>query len=107
MLRRPPTMPPAMPTAPNYYSAGASRWRGARARRVRSVAFVLAPSFGAICWILLWAAINTGPGYMDLEVMGGSWTGLSNGVRATFPLAVLALWPIHLLLARRGGIRRV
>ena len=96
-----------MPTPASKYQAAASRWRDPSARLVSIVAFLLAPSFGALCWILLWAAINTGPGYMDLEAMGDSWTGFSNGVRAAFPLAVLALWPIHLLLARRGGIRRV
>jgi O-antigen ligase len=50
--------------------------------------------------------INTGPENIDLDFIEGSWTGFFNGVRAAFPLAVLALWPIHLLLMRRGAIRR-
>ena len=96
-----------MPAPATKYQAAASRWRDPSARLASIVTFLLVPSFGALCWILLWAAINTGPGNIDLEAIGGSWSGCFNGVRATFPLAVLALWPIHLLLARRGGIRRV
>lgn len=62
-------------------------------------------SFGALCWLLLWVGINTGPGNIDLDLIEGSWSGFFNGVRATFPLAVLALWLFHILLRRQHTIR--
>jgi O-antigen ligase len=54
---------------------------------------------------MLWLGINTGPGNIDLDLIKGSGTGFLNGVRGAFPLVVLALWPIDLLLTRRGAIR--
>ena len=96
-----------MPTPASKYQAAASRWRDPSARLVSIVAFLLAPSFCALCWILLWAAINTGPGNIDLDTIGGSWPGCFNGIRATFPLAVFAICPIYLMLARPDAIRRV
>ena len=63
-------------------------------------------SFGALCWLLLWVAINTGPENLDLDLIEGSWTGFFNGVRAAFPLAVLVLWFFHLLLRNQRTIRR-
>jgi O-antigen ligase len=96
-----------MPVRVTRYPTASARRRDSSARLASVVAVLHAPSYGALCWIVLWAAINTGPGSIDLEAIGGSWAGFSNGVRAIFPLAVLALWPIHLVLTRRGGIRRV
>lgn len=63
-------------------------------------------SFGALGWLLLWVAINTGPGNLDLDLIEGSWTGFFNGVRAAFPLVVLGLWFFHLLLRNQRTIRR-
>jgi hypothetical protein len=71
------------------------------------VAVLFPPSVGTLCLILLWVGLNTKPDDIDWEIVRGSWVGLSNGVRATFPLGVLALWPIHLLLVRRRTIRRL
>jgi O-antigen ligase len=96
-----------MPVPATRYPTAPPRRRNSSAWLASVVAVLHAPSYGALCWILLWAAINTGPGSINLEAIGGSWAGFSNGVRATFPIAVLALWPFHLVLARRGGIRRV
>lgn len=62
-------------------------------------------SFGALCWLLLWVGINTGPGNIDLDLIEGSWTGFFNGVRAAFPLAVLVLWFFHLLIRKQRTIR--
>jgi O-antigen ligase len=62
-------------------------------------------SFGALCWLLLWVGINTGPGNIDLDLIEGSWTGFFNGVRATFPLAVLVLWFLHVLIRKQRTIR--
>jgi hypothetical protein len=62
-------------------------------------------SFGALCWLLLWVGINTGPGNIDFDLIAGSWTGFFNGVRAAFPLAVLVLWFFHLLIRKQHTIR--
>jgi O-antigen ligase len=55
--------------------------------------------------LLLWIGINTGPENLDLEVTLGSWSGLFNGVRAAFPLVVLAAWFLHIFLRRKHQIR--
>jgi O-antigen ligase len=62
-------------------------------------------SFGALCWILLWVGINTGPWNLQLEIIETSWIGFSNGIRAALPLIVLAAWAFHLLLRRRAALR--
>jgi O-antigen ligase len=62
-------------------------------------------SFGALCWLLLWVGINTGPGNIDLDLIEGNWTGFFNGVRAAFPLAMLVLWFLHILIRRQSTIR--
>jgi O-antigen ligase len=62
-------------------------------------------SFGALCWLLLWVGINTGPGNINLDLIEGSLTGFFNGVRATFPLAVLVLWFFHILIRKQRTIR--
>ena len=96
-----------MPVATTRHQTAPPPRRNSSERLTGIAAVVLAPSFGALCWLLLWAAINTGPGNIDLEAIEGSWAGFFNGVRATFPLAVLALCFINLALARRRAIRRV
>jgi O-antigen ligase len=58
-----------------------------------------------LCWLLLWVGINTGPGNLDLDLIEGSWTGFFNGVRAAFPILVLAAWIIHILLRKVRVIR--
>jgi O-antigen ligase len=62
-------------------------------------------SAGALCWLLLWVAINTGPGNIDLDLIEGSWTGFFNGVRAAFPVAVLVLWSPRILIRKQRTIR--
>jgi O-antigen ligase len=63
-------------------------------------------TLGALCWLLLWVGINTGPGNLDLDLIEGSWTGCFNGIRASFPLDVLVLWLFDVLLRRRHRIRK-
>jgi O-antigen ligase len=62
-------------------------------------------SFGALCCLLLWVGINTGPGNIDPDLIEGSWNGFFNGVRAAFPLAVLVLWFFHILIRKQRTIR--
>lgn len=62
-------------------------------------------SFGALCWLLLWVGINTGPGNIDLDLIEGSWSGFFNGVRAAFPLVVLVLWFFHIFVRKQRTIR--
>ena len=61
--------------------------------------------FGGYCWLLLWVGINTGPGNIDLNIIESSWSGFFNGVRATFPLAVLTIWIFHILIRKQATIR--
>jgi hypothetical protein len=68
---------------------------------------VNAVSFGAICWLLLWVGINTGPGSLDLDLIEGSLPGFFNGVRAAFPLVVLIAWFIHIGLRKQRVVRRL
>ena len=49
--------------------------------------------------------INTGPGNIDLNIIESSWSGFFNGVRATFPLAVLTIWIFHILIRKQATIR--
>lgn len=88
------------------YKTVTSRLRNSEVQLAGVVASLYATSFGGLSWIMLWVAINTGPDNIDLDAIGGSWSGCLNGVRATFPLAVFALWPIYLMLSGRGVIRR-
>jgi hypothetical protein len=63
-------------------------------------------SSGALCWLLLWIGINTGPSNLELELTEGSVAGLFNGVRAGFPLLILAAWLSYLILRKQHTIRR-
>lgn len=63
-------------------------------------------SLGTISWVSLWMGINTGPGNLSLEVIEGSRSGCFNGIRAAFPLAVLALWLFHLMARKQRALRR-
>ncbi len=63
--------------------------------------------FGALCWFLLWAGINTGPGNLDLDYITASLTGAFNGVRAAFPLAMLAAWLFYRLVNERVRRRKL
>ena len=63
-------------------------------------------SSGAFCWFLLWIGINTGPANLDFEIIQGSVAGLFNGVRAGFPLLVIAAWLLYLILRKQHTIRR-
>jgi O-antigen ligase len=69
--------------------------------------FGQALNIGAICWLLLWMAINTGPESLDFGLIEGSAAGFWNGIRAVFPLAVLVMWLLHILVRRRRRIRRL
>jgi hypothetical protein len=62
-------------------------------------------SFGALCCLLLWVSINTGPWNLQLDLIQGSWTGFFNGVRAAFPIAILAAWFFHILIRKQRSIR--
>jgi O-antigen ligase len=62
-------------------------------------------SFGGLCWLLLWGSIDTGPWNLQLDLIEGSWAGFFNGVRAAFPLAVLAVWFFHIFVRRQRTIR--
>jgi O-antigen ligase len=62
-------------------------------------------SFGALCWLLLWVSINTGPWNLQLDLIQGTWTGFFNGIRAAFPIAILAAWFFHILIRKRRTIR--
>jgi hypothetical protein len=64
-------------------------------------------SFGTLCFVFLWAGIDTGPWTLDWNFIESSWSGCFNGVRAAFPLAVLAAWVFHLLMRKRSTIRRL
>jgi hypothetical protein len=64
-------------------------------------------SFGTLCFVLLWAGIDTGPWALDWNFIESSWSGCVNGVRAAFPLAVLAAWIFHLFLRKRSTLRRL
>jgi O-antigen ligase len=55
--------------------------------------------------LLLWIGINTGPENLDFEVIEGSWSGLSNGLRAALPLVVLIVWLLHIFLRSQHQIR--
>lgn len=59
-----------------------------------------------MCWLLLWAGINTGPGNLDLDLMEKSAANLFNGLRAAFPIVVLLVWPVRVLLRKQPIIRR-
>lgn len=85
----------------------AQRDRDSTARAAGVVAVILAPSIGVLCWILLWAGINTGPWNLDLDYIESGWTGFWNGTRAALPLVVLGLWLVHLVVAQRGTVRRI
>jgi O-antigen ligase len=62
-------------------------------------------SFGALCWLLLWVGINTGPWTLRLDLIESSWTGFFNGTRAALPLVVLAFWIFHLASRPQGRLR--
>jgi O-antigen ligase len=68
-------------------------------------AWVAFSSLGALCWLLLWVGINTGPWNLRLDLVEASWTGLFNGVRAALPLLVFVLWIAHLALRRQSRTR--
>ena len=55
------------------------------------------PVVPTLCWVALWGSIDTGPGNIDLDGILSGWVGAFNGVRATLPLVVLAIWILHLL----------
>ena len=55
------------------------------------------PVVPTLCWLALWGSINTGPWNIDLDRILSGWTAAFNGVRATLPLVVLAIWILHLL----------
>ena len=55
------------------------------------------PFVPTLCWLALWGSIDTGPGDIDLVRILSGWTAAFNGVRATLPLVVLAVWILHLL----------
>src|SRR5437588_3769411 len=57
-------------------------------------------TWAAFLWFLLWAGINTGPWNLDLTYIASGWTGLFNGVRAAFPLAMLAVWLMNPMRGR-------
>lgn len=77
-------------------------------RYVRSVVDVFTPvTFGLVCWVALWASINTGPWNISFAYLEQGSRGLFNGLRAAFPLALLAAWLFHVLIRRRHAIRRV
>jgi O-antigen ligase len=55
------------------------------------------PLIPMLCWLALWASINTGPWYIDLDKMGSGGIAALNGIRAALPLVVLAVWIFHLI----------
>ncbi len=55
------------------------------------------PVVPTLCWLALWGSINSGPGNIDLDLILSGWTEAFNGIRATLPLVVLAIWIFHLL----------
>ncbi len=66
-------------------------------RPLRSVAGIMLPVVPTLCWLALWGSIDTGPGNIDLDRILSGWAGAFNGIRAAFPLVVLAIWVLHLL----------
>lgn len=67
----------------------------------------IALSFGSLCWVLLWAGINTGPGKLDFGGIASGLSGAFNGVRAAFPLAVLSAWFVQSLLRKQRTVRNL
>src|SRR5262249_21671024 len=80
-------------------------------RSMHCVAGIMLPLIPTLCWLALWGSINTGPddilalwrsinaGPDDIKfsrILSG-WIGAFNGIRAAFPLMVLAIWILHLL----------
>ncbi len=66
-------------------------------RPIRSVAGIMLPVVPTLCWLALWASINDGPWNIDLDrILGGGFAAI-HGIRAAFPLVVLAIWIFHLL----------
>ena len=66
-------------------------------RSRRNVAGIMLPVVPALCWLALWGSIDTGPEDIDVDRILSGWTAAFNGVRAVFPLVVLAIWILHLL----------
>src|SRR5208282_2133345 len=62
-----------------------------------NAAGIMFPVIPTLCWLALWGAIDTGPGDIDLDHILSGWTAAFNGIRAAFPLVVLAIWLLHLL----------
>jgi O-antigen ligase len=62
-------------------------------------------SFGSICWLLLWAGINTGPWNLDFDYITSGWTDALNGIRAAFPPAIVGVWLYHLFLTQHARTR--
>jgi hypothetical protein len=60
---------------------------------------------GSLCWLLLWAGLNTGPWNLDFDNMSQNWNGYFNGIRALFPLAVPVAWLFRCLLYNRYTLR--
>ncbi len=63
--------------------------------------------FGAVCWFVLWAGINTGPWNLDFDYIASGWTGAFNGLRAAFPLLMLAVWLFYRVLNQRARRRNL
>lgn len=72
--------------------------------RKSRVAFGL--SFGTVCWLVLWAGINTGPGALRGDYMQSGLFPFFQGVRALFSLSILVIGILHLLVARSRSLRR-
>jgi O-antigen ligase len=71
----------------------------------RNVAGITVPVVPTLCWLALWGSINAGPWDISLERILSGWAASFNGIRATFPLVVLAVWILHLLARRDTRMR--
>lgn len=66
----------------------------------------LGVNFGTACIIVLWVGIDTGPWNLHWDFIESDWLGFFNGVRATFPVAVLVVWVFHVFLRGQFTLRR-
>lgn len=63
------------------------------------------PVVPTLCWLALWGSIDSGPGNIDLDSILSGGFATFNGIRAAFPLVVLAIWILHLLARSDTQVR--
>lgn len=72
----------------------------------RSNRWAAIPIVPALCWLALWGSINSGPWDMNSDRVASGLAGMFNGIRAGFPLLVLAIWVLHLLGRSATRVRK-